>query len=252
MQLKKARIAALCGVSRPTVGEAVKRGTLREVDGRIDLSDAMNLAYLTKHNAAAAAEYQRTGTISGVASPKESPEKPSKPATASTMKKKLDEIRAEETPDIDAEFDPMAGLSLSGVKRRGSAPSDDGPSLDGLTDAEVAETLRKPLYDARKAKMESEIKAVSLDTLHRSLGEREEFDNLIQCLWQAMQMNYLDVVPKQSALICKRLGCVGKELEVIEVLEADVKKRQDNVARVVGDMLTMRLSNLVKVEGEEE
>ena len=65
-------------------------------------------------------------------------------------------------------------------------------------------------------------------------------------------MNYIDVAPKQAALVCKRLGMVGHELEVIEVLEGDIKKRQDNVAKAVDDVLKMRLSNLVKIEEVEE
>ena len=251
MLIKKSQLAKLCGVKPPSISGLIEKGSIHVSDGRIDLDDPLNLAYLTKHNAAASAEYQRTGTISGFDAPAKQPDATPKQSTRQRMTKKLDEIRAEELPD-DEPFNPMEGLTISGgVKRRGAESADDGPNLDGLTDAEVAETLRKPLYDARKAKMESEIKAVALDTLHRSLGEREEFDNLIQCLWQAMQMNYIDIVPKQAALICKRLGCVGKELEVIEVLEGDVKKRQDNIAKVIGDLLAMRLSNLVKEDEAE-
>lgn len=256
MLIKKSHLAKLCGVKPPSISGLIEKGSLHVSDGRIDLDNPLNLAYLSKHNPASAAEYQRTGTIVGVGEKAESPNVDPKPSTRRAMAKDLATVRAEEKPivsfsdDDDTEetptFDPMAGLTITGGAKRRVAQSDDGPSLDGLTDAEVAETLRKPLYDSRKAKMESEIKAVALDTLHRSLGEREEFDNLIQCLWQAMQMNYIDILPKQAALICKRLGCVGKELEVIEVLEGDVKKRQDNIAKVIGDILAMRLSNLVK------
>ena len=254
MHLKKARFAALCGVSRPSIGDSVKRGSLNSVGGLIDISDPLNLAYLTKHNAPASQEFQTTGTIGGVDKPKAS----HKPSTRQAMTKKMATIYAEELPnlpDTQDDFDPFASLSVQEQSRRRRPTTDtsgEDDSTAGLTDAEISETLRKPLYDARKAKMESEIKAVALDTLHRSLGEREYFDGLIQCLWQAMQMNYIDVAPKQAALVCKRLGMVGHELEVIEVLESDVKKRQDNVAKAVDDVLKMRLSNLVKIEEVEE
>lgn len=53
------------------------------------------------------------------------------------------------------------------------SPNDDGdsPSLAGLTEAEAAEAVRKPLYDARKARLAAEKEAVNLDILHKSLGE---------------------------------------------------------------------------------
>lgn len=62
----------------------------------------------------------------------------------------------------------------------------------------------------------------------------------------------IDVAPKQAALVCKRLGMVGHELEVIEVLEGDIKKRQDNVAKAVSDVLKMRLINPTGKEMIEE
>ena len=254
MLIKKSQLAKLCGVKPPSISGLIEKGTIRVSDGRIDLDDVSNLAYLAKHNSAAATEYQTTGGIAVLGPPKE----PRTTATRQAMTKKMATVHAEELPnlpDTQGDFDSFASLTVQNtVKRRGPVDVGDGDVVQtaGLTDAEISETLRKPLYDARKAKMESEIKAVALDTLHRSLGEREYFDGLIQCLWQAMQMNYIDVAPKQAALVCKRLGMVGHELEVIEVLESDVKKRQDNVAKAVDDVLKMRLSNLVKIEEVEE
>ena len=254
MLIKKSQLAKLCGVKPPSISGLIEKGTIRVSDGRIDLDDVSNLAYLAKHNSSAATEYQATGGIAVLGPPKE----PRITATRQAMTQKMATVHAEELPnlpDTQDDFDPFASLTVQNpVRRRGPVgQSDDGEEFGaGLTDTEIAETLRKPLYDARKAKMESEIKAVALDTLHRSLGEREYFDGLIQCLWQSMQMNYIDVAPKQAALVCKRLGMVGHELEVIEVLESDVKKRQDNVAHEVRSILAGRLTQKVVDDAEVE
>ena len=254
MQLKKAGFAAICGVSRASIGELVKKGTLHVSDGRIDLVDVSNLSYLAKHNSAAATEYQTTGGIAVLGPPKE----PRITATRQAMTKKMATIHAEELPnlpDTQGDFDPFASLTVQNpIRRRGPvAQPDDGEDFGaGLTDAEIAETLRKPLYDARKAKLAAEREAVNLDKVHESLGEREVFESFILELWQSMQRNYIDVAPKQAALVCKRLGMVGHELEVIEVLESDVKKRQDNVAHEVRSILAGRLTQKVIDDAEVE
>jgi hypothetical protein len=254
MLIKKSQLAALCGVKPPSISGLIEKGTLSVTDGKIDLDDPLNLAYLAKHAPDKATEYQRTGNISSI--PK--PDKSSKPAIRRDIAERLATIRAEEYPEAtgsDPEFDPFDSLSVSGgVKRR--HPGDDRTANTepgaGLTDAEVAETLRKPLYDARKAKLAAEREAANLDILHQSLGEREVFESFILELWQSMQRNYIDVAPKQAALVCKRLGMVGHELEVVEVLEGDIKKRQDNVAHEVKSILNGRLTQKVIDDAEEE
>jgi hypothetical protein len=258
MLIKKSQLAKLCGVKPPSISGLIEKGTLHVTDGRIDLDDVANLSYLAKHNSAAAGEYQTTGIITGVIEGKKQPKTPPKPAIERDMAKKLATIRAEEQPEPDdtpVPFDPFASLSASSPARRrvpGSEDDGDAPSGAGLTDAEIAETLRKPLYDARKAKLAAEREAVNLDILHQSLGEREVFESFILELWQSMQRNYIDVAPKQAALVCKRLGMVGHELEVIEVLEGDIKKRQDNVAHEVKSILDGRLTQKVIDDAEVE
>lgn len=259
MFIKKSQLAKLCGVKPPSISGLIEKGTLHVTDGRIDLSDPLNLAYLTKHNATVASEFQRTGTISGVSSAGSSPEKPKtppKPAIRREVKEKLATIQAEEQHASDDSFDPFAGLDGSRKVSQGkgrkpvTVSTDDGDGLGDLTEAEIAETLRKPLYDSRKAKLAAEREAVNLDILHQSLGEREVFESFILELWQSMQRNYIDVAPKQAALVCKRLGMVGHELEVIEVLEGDIKKRQDNVAHEVKSILDGRLTQKVIDDAE--
>ena len=251
MHLKKARFAALCGVSRPSIGDSVKRGSLHCIDGLIDLSDPLNLAYLAKHAPLKAQELQQTGNIVGVTISEQPPDDSPSGGKSQAIKKKLAPIRAKEreSQSDDAEFTPPQRRS---TPAQSTDDDGDGPSLAGLTEAEAAEAVRKPLYDARKARLSAEKEAVNLDLLHKSLGEREFFDELIQQRWQAMRQNYIDVAPKQAARVCKRLGMVGHELEVIEVLEGDIKKRQDNVAKAVSDVLKMRLINPTGKEMVEE
>ena len=254
MLIKKSQLAKLCGVKPPSISGLIEKGTIRVSDGRIDLDDVSNLSYLAKHNSAAATEYQTTGGIAILGPPKE----PRTTATRQVMTKKMATIHAEELPnlpDTQGDFDPFASLTVQNpIRRRGPvAQPDDGEDFGaGLTDAEIAETLRKPLYDARKAKLAAEREAVNLDKVHESLGEREVFESFILELWQSMQRNYIDVAPKQAALVCKRLGMVGHELEVIEVLESDVKKRQDNVAHEVRSILAGRLTQKVIDDAEVE
>jgi hypothetical protein len=258
MLIKKSQLAKLCGVKPPSISGLIEKGTLHVTDGRIDLDDVANLSYLAKHNSAAAGEYQTTGIITGVIEGKKQPKTPPKPAIERDMAKKLATIRAEEQPETDDGFDPFAGLDGSRKISQGkgrkpvTVSTDDGDGLGDLTEAEIAETLRKPLYDSRKAKLAAEREAVNLDILHQSLGEREVFESFILELWQSMQRNYIDVAPKQAALVCKRLGMVGHELEVIEVLEGDIKKRQDNVAHEVKSIIDGRLTQKVIDDAEEE
>ena len=258
MLIKKSQLAKLCGVKPPSISGLIEKGTLHVTDGQIDLDDVSNLAYLAKHNSAAAGEYQTTGTIASIESGRKTPETTPKQPIGRRMAKKLATIRAEEQPEPDDSFDPFGGLNGSRKVSQGKGRRpvevnvEDDAGLGELTEAEIAETLRKPLYDARKAKLAAEREAVNLDILHQSLGEREVFESFILELWQSMQRNYIDVAPKQAALVCKRLGMVGHELEVIEVLEGDIKKRQDNVAHEVKSILDGRLTQKVIDDAEVE
>lgn len=247
MEMKKAQFAKLCNVSRVSVGELCASGKLTLTpDGKIDLTVPRNLAYLAKHNPQAAIDVQ-----AGIYSEP----KPTEQVPAAPKERKS---RKSNTPDKAPE--PSTPNPTIGKIKRGEvkAKSDDvamlasfdeqiaaAKSTGALSEYEIGETLRKPLYDAQKAKAEAQLKAVALDKEHGSLGELEAFDSFITELWQSIQRNMLDVITKQSALVCKRLGTVGKELEVIDVLESDMKKRMDNVAREVQSILQGKLSHKV-------
>lgn len=244
MEMKKAQFAKLCNVSRVSVGELCASGKLTLTpDGKIDLTVPRNLAYLAKHNPQAAIDVQ-----AGIYSePKPTEQVPAAP--------KVGRPRKSKPPEQSTETDvPMARIKRGTEKAREedaeirsslSEELDKAQATGALTPAEINETLRKSLYDAQKARAEAQLKAVALDKEHGSLGELEMFDSFITELWQSIQRNMLDVITKQSALVCKRLGTVGKELEVIDVLEGDMKKRMDNVAREVQSILQGKLSHKV-------
>lgn len=244
MIVRKSVFSRMCNVSRQSITELSERGTITlTTDGKIDLTVPRNLAYLAKHNPQAAIDVQ-----SGIYSEA----KPTEPQPAAP---KVGRPKKSKPPDQPAEVDaPMPSIKRGTEKARvddaevRSSLSDEldkAQATGALTPAEINETLRKSLYDAQKARAEAQLKAVALDKEHGSLGELEMFDSFITELWQSIQRNMLDVITKQSALVCKRLGTVGKELEVIDVLESDMKKRMDNVAREVQSILQGKLSHKV-------
>ena len=249
--VKQKTFAEWCGVKPPSVAEMIKRGILHSIERKIDIEDPANLSYLSRHNPTLAQRiYNGEGITDGTIQPKNTPVatnvagiEPQKQPKAPPGKKRIDKakhdtVRSEwESGDTDGFGDIGGGM---------------GGDIGGLTPAEFAEVQRKQLYDAQKARLAAQREAVNLDILHESLGERAVFESFILELWQSIQRNYIDVYPKQAALICKRLGMVGHELEVIEVLEADGKKRQDNVAHQVRTVLEGKMVGVRVTEGEAE
>lgn len=243
-KLKKAQLAKLCSVSRVSIGELCASGKLALApDGKIDLTVPRNLAYLAKHNPQAAMDVQ-AGTFAET-----------KPTDAIPAAPKVGRPRKSKPPEQPMGTDaPMARIKRGTEKARAedaevrsslSEELDKAQATGALTPAEINETLRKSLYDAQKAKAEAQLKAVALDKEHGSLGELEAFNSMINELWQSIQRNMLDVITKQAPLICKRLGVVGKELEVIDVIESDMKKRMENVQREVISVLDGKMSHKI-------
>lgn len=243
-KLKKAQFARLCNVGRATVGELCEKGTLTiSTDGKIDLTIPRNLAYLAKHNPQAAIDVQ-----SGIyAEPKEPEPIPAAPKVGRPRKSKPPE-QSTETDALMARIKrgtEKARIDDAEARSSLSEEPDKAQATGALTPAEINETLRKSLYNAQKARAEAQLKAVALDKEHGSLGELEMFDSFITELWQSIQRNMLDVITKQSALVCKRLGTVGKELEVIDVIESDMTKRMENVQREVISVLNGKMSHKI-------
>ena len=244
MIVRKSVFSRMCNVSRQSITELSERGTITlTTDGKIDLTVPRNLAYLAKHNPQSAIDVQ-----SGIyAEPKPTEPQPTTPKVGRPRKSKPPE-QSTETDALMARIKrgtEKARIDDAEARSSLSEELDKAQATGALTPAEINETLRKSLYDAQKAKAEAQLKAVALDKEHGSLGELEMFDSFVTELWQSIQRNMLDVITKQSALVCKRLGTVGKELEVIDVLEGDMKKRMDNVAREVQSILNGKLSHRV-------
>ena len=246
-EIRKSVFSRLCSVSRATIGELCAKGETLEVSpsGKIDLDIPKNLAYLMKHNPIEAARIASGGTVAGTSAESSKGEKKQAPRPQS----KQPAAKEQKKPRVDS--------TIGAMNRRQEKASDGDESLEtdskielaiksgALTDSEINEIVRKSLYDSQKAKAEAALKAVALDKEHGSLGELEMFDSFITELWQSIQRNMLDVITKQSALVCKRLGTVGKELEVMDVLEEDMKKRMDNVASEVQTILKGKLSRRI-------
>lgn len=247
-EVRKSAFSRLCNVTRATIGELCEKGETLEASssGKIDLDNPKNLAYLMKHNPTEAARIANGGIVAvngsganGKPVASGSRKQSNKPATKSGKKHRNDPTigamnRKQEEAEGEGETDEEPESKIELAKKSGA-----------FTDEEIKEMMRKQLYDSQKAKAEAGLKSVALDTAHGSLGELEMFDSFITELWQSIQRNMLDVITKQSALVCKRLGTVGKELEVMDVLESDMKKRMDNVAMEVQSILAGKMSRRV-------
>ena len=228
MQLKKARFAVLCGVSRPSIGENVKRGSLHEVNGRIDLNDPANMAYLKKHNPAAAEEI-----LSGVDPSSESQPKPPetrqsvrgpKPKKAPIDIDAMNKIKKEESDFLSVPDSPPPPRNPSGYM----------PSYE----EEVVS--KRAFYEAEKIKNDAALKALELDKRNGTLIELEIVMEYMVKLSSAIQRGFLDVIPKQSLMICSRLGTVGRESEVEDLLADDNYRRIEDVKHIVEKMATAK------------
>lgn len=259
MIVRQSVYARLCGVKPPSISELITKGLIiKTSDGKIDLDNPVNRAYLERHGGQVPAPQSAPpppATAGATSSPPgKSPRRASPRAEGHPdAPPPKPEKRAKKKPDA-------ASLALAAI-RAGQARADDdtaGESGDPaaaaasvVTPEEARKILRRALFEAEEIENKKELSAVKLDMLHGRLGEREVFDSFIMELWQSLQRNYIDVAPKQAALVCKRLGMVGHELEVIEVLEGDIKKRQDSVAHEVGTILRGRLSNKQGLDEDE-
>jgi hypothetical protein len=276
--IKKARFAALCKVSRASIGELVVKGVIvADPSGLIDTDHPANQSYILKHNPSgllslASDEAQPSSTAA-------TPGKRGRPRKIADHSTSQDgEPEADRATEPSAAAAPPAPEALRAAqpdqaeapagkkKQKGNGLADVLASAMGLDDlqseagegnaaftpSEMVEVLRKNLYEAQKVKADAQLKQANLDKLHGSLGERDVFESFILELWQSLQRNYIDVAPKQASLICKRLGMVGHETEVMDVLEGDISKRMDNVAHEIKSILEGRMTQKADIEEDED
>jgi len=252
--LKQARFAAVCKVNRASINQLVAKGTLiADADGRIDTDNPVNQSYILKHNP--------SGLMALNAPPPPPPSDPPAPAKRGRPRKPEHQPTPRRKDSSDETERPAAkdkpgrqgiGDILASIMGIDKLQSEEGEGNPAFSPAEMIEVLRKNLYEAQKIKADAQLKQANLDKMHGTLGEREVFESFVLELWQALQRNYIDVAPKQASLICKRLGMVGHETEVMDVLEGDISKRMDNVAHEIQAILAGRMTQKADIEEDEE
>ena len=258
--LKQARFAALCKVNRAAVNQLISKGTLIATpDGRIDTDNPANQSYILKHNPTAILTLNdppqptpKPPTSKPVKAPKQKTDhKTTRPnASAENVKPEPQQVKPQGQANPQQPQPPQKPIQPQKPEPQQEPSPEQNPAL---SPEELNEVLRKNYYESQKIKADAQMKQVALDKLHGTLGERDVFESFVLELWQSLQRNYIDVVTKQATLVCKRLGMVGHEPEVMEVLEGDISKRMDNVAYEIKSILAGKMTQKADIEdGEEE
>ena len=251
MNIKQKEFASMCGVKPPAISDLLKRGILHSVERKIDLDDPANMAYLQKHNPKSAQEI-----LGGVASPssdvRSAPETPTgmrgpkakreKPKTTPPlMTKKLNEINAE-----DARFLSATDIPAPGIQRPAGY----------VMSYEDEVVSKRAFYEAEKIKNDAALKALELDKRNGTLVELDVVMEYMVKLSSAIQKGFLDVIPKQSLMICSRLGTVGREAEVEDLLADDNSRRIQDVKHIVEEMAKVKWGiknrHVIKTDGDGE
>jgi len=222
--VRMAEFSRMCNVSRVTITKQVQRGNIILTPERmVDLDNAVNKSFLRSH-------------LTGGAATRDAPKKTTtpantkKPATKKTPVKKQSKPTA---PDDDDDTQTQQPAAVDLVAERERAISDG--------DKEAAEKLQiqieRGYYEALKIKNDAELKAISIDQKNGTLAEREIIEGLVLELNKTVQEQFFNCVVKQSVEICARLGKVGYEQDVQDVLATDNSRRIHEVKRVTARFL---------------
>ena len=222
--VRMAEFSRMCNVSRVTITKQVQRGNIiLTPDRMVDLDNVANKSFLRSH---------LTGGTATRDAPKKNatPANTKKPATKKTPSAKQSKQTAADDDD-DTQTQQPAAVDL--VAEREKAISDG--------DKEAAEKLQiqieRGYYEALKIKNDAELKAISIDQKNGTLAEREIIEGLVLELNKTVQEQFFNCVVKQSVEICARLGKVGYEQDVQEVLATDNSRRIHEVKRVTARFL---------------
>lgn len=227
MIIKQKEFAQMCGVKPPAISDLLKRGILHAVERKIDLDDPANMAYLQKHNPKSAQEIldgSNPSTVPVVSAPENRTGTRGPKPKQTKLKKKLDEIKDEEgqflsAPDIPAATPRPAGYTMS---------------------YEEEVVSKRAFYEAEKIKNDAALKALELDKRNGTLIELELVEDLMTKFYGAIQKGFLDVIPKQALMICSRLGTVGREAEVEDVIADDNTRRLEDIKKIIETMARTR------------
>ena len=221
--VRMAEFSRMCNVSRVTITKHVQRGNIiLTPDRMVDLDNVANKSFLRSH---------LTGGTATRDAPKKTatPVQPKKPVTKKTTAVK----QSKQTAADDYDDTPIQTPAVDLVAERQKAISDG--------DKEAAEKLQiqieRGYYEALKIKNDAELKAISIDQKNGTLAEREIIEGLVLELNKTVQEQFFNCVVKQSVEICARLGKVGYEQDVQEVLANDNSRRVHEVKRVTARFL---------------
>ena len=221
--VRMAEFSRMCNVSRVTITKQVQRGNIiLTPDRTVDLDNVANKSFLRSH-------------LTGGTATRDTPKKTvtqvqsKNPATKKTPVVK----QSKPTDDGDEEDTLIQTPAVDLVAERQKAISDG--------DKEAAEKLQiqieRGYYEALKIKNDAELKAISIDQKNGTLAEREIIEGLVLELNKTVQEQFFNCVVKQSVEICARLGKVGFEQDVQDVLATDNSRRVHEVKRVTARFL---------------
>ena len=225
----------MCNVSRKTISKHAANGNIiLTPDRMVDLDNAVNKSFLRSH-------------LTGGAATRDAPKKTTTPANTKKPATK-------KTPAVK-QSKPTAKQPRPTVPTKPTEPDDDGitetkPAVDLMAelekaisdgDKEAEEKTRilidRAYYEALKIKNDAELKAIQIDQKNGTLAEREIIEGLVLELNKTVQEQFFNCVVKQSVEICARLGKVGFEQDVQEVLATDNSRRIHEVKRVTARFL---------------
>ena len=226
--VKQRQFAEWCSVKPPAISDLLKRGILHAVERKIDIDDPANLSYLSRHNPELASRIANGDPIDGVL-PSAIPGAGRGPAPSRK--------EPAQKPPKKPRIDPVAMEARRDEARKdgdGWSPPPNSPGgVDGLSPQEMAEVMRKQLYDAQKAKSDAALKALDLDRKNGAVIETALVLDIMEGLATAIQKGFIDSIPKQALLICSRLGAVGRESEIEDILSDDISRAIEDIKGIV-------------------
>jgi hypothetical protein len=229
--VRQSEFARMCNISRAAIGQAInKNKIILNAEKMIDLSNHVNESFLSCH--------QSGGKT--INKPQQTPEPKTKPKKLETTphgktdgKKPATKKTAHDKPSKPTTNDDNKPEPIDLVNEKQKA-IDQG-------DIEAAEkiqiTIDRNYYESLKIKNDAELKAISIDQKNGTLAEREIIEGLVLELNKTIQEQFFNCVVKQSVEICARLGKVGFEQDVQDVLATDNSRRIHEVKRVTARFL---------------
>jgi len=236
--VRMAEFSRMCNVSRVTITKHVQRGNIiLTPDRMVDLDNVANKSFLRSH-------------LTGGTATRDAPKKTATPANTKTTTTKKTPAAKQSKPTAK-----QPKPTVPTVPTKPTEPDDYGitetkPTVDLMAelekaisdgDKEAEEKTRilidRAYYEALKIKNDAELKAIQIDQKNGTLAEREIIEGLVLELNKTIQEQFFNCVVKQSVEICARLGKVGFEQDVQEVLATDNSRRIHEVKRVTARFL---------------